>query len=59
MPATSESLIEQIRLVKEQIESATSRGEDPRELLLKYKELWESFSSAQKTLNEGKQILKG
>ena len=59
MSATTQALLEQLEETKILITLRQLKGEDATDLLVKVKDIQEKLLSANQTLNEAKQILKG
>ncbi len=59
MSATTQALLEQLEETKILISLRQLKGEDVTDLLVKVKDIQEKLLSANQTLNEAKQILKG
>ena len=59
MSATTQILLEQLEEIKMLISLRQLRGEDAADLFIKMKDIQERLLSANQTLNEAKQILKG
>ena len=59
MPATTEKIVEQINVVKDQIGLALKEGKDTSALVQQHDSLMRQLSAASQALTENKQILKG